>query len=66
VFVCCVCLHVSLDLYLLKITLKFLFVFGWAGSALLQKLFSHCGERAYSLVAVLGLLMASLVAEPGL
>ena len=43
------------------------FVFGCTGSLLLHRLFSNCGERDYSLVAVLALLVAvaCLVAEHG-
>ena len=41
----------------------FLFIFGCAGSSLLQELFSSSGERGYSLVLGTGLLtaVASLV-----
>ena len=43
------------------------FVFGCTGSLLLHRLFSNCGERDYSLVAVFALLVAvaCLVAEHG-
>ena len=45
--------------------LKILFIFGCAGSLLLQGLFSSCSDRGYSLFAVRGFLteVASLVAE---
>ena len=44
-----------------------LFIFGWAGSALLHRLFSRCGELGPLSSAVCGLLIlvASLVVVPG-
>ena len=46
----------------------YLFIFGCTGSSLLLGLFSSCGSRGYSPVAMLGIhiALASLVPEDGL
>ena len=69
----CVCLFIyflfrsltTLVITLFSYSFIYLFIFGYAGYSLLQRLFSHFGEQGYSLVSAGRLLvaMSSLVAE---